>query len=50
MTKAGKVRKATPKIEPKHKKNQPPRIKNKVEFVRRVLKAAQQTASSRAAS
>lgn len=50
MTKAGKVRKATPKIEPKHKKNQPPRIRNKLEFTRRVLKAAQQAAPSRAAS
>ncbi|PVU73351.1 30S ribosomal protein S30e [Acidilobus sp. SCGC AC-742_E15] len=42
MTKAGKVRKATPRIEPKNKKNLPPRLRNKVEFVRRVLKAAQQ--------
>ncbi len=42
MTKAGKVRKETPKIEPKPKKNFSPRIRNRVEFTRRVLKAAQQ--------
>lgn len=51
MTKAGKVRKATPKIEPKHKKNQPPRLRNRTEFVRRVLKAAsQQPAAARGAA
>lgn len=49
MTKAGKVRKATPKIEPKHKKNEPPRMKNRVEFVLRVLKASQNKAAPRAA-
>ncbi|MGC9072438.1 MAG: 30S ribosomal protein S30e [Acidilobus sp.] len=42
MTKAGKVRKATPKIEPKQKKNPSPRLRNRVEFTRRVLKASQQ--------
>lgn len=46
MTKAGKVRKATPRIEPKPKKNKPPRLRNKVEFVRRVLKAAAQKAAA----
>jgi len=40
MTKAGKVRKQTPKIEPKPKKNLPPRIKNRLKFQRRILQAA----------
>ncbi len=48
MTKAGKVRKATPKIEPKHRKNLPPRLKNKAEFVRRVLKASSTNSTRRA--
>ena len=33
MTKAGKVRKATPKIEQKKRKNMNPRVKNKKEFI-----------------
>ncbi|MCC6041697.1 MAG: 30S ribosomal protein S30e [Desulfurococcaceae archaeon] len=40
LTKAGKVRSATPKIPPKPKKNKPPRVRNRVEYVRRFLKAA----------
>lgn len=48
MTKAGKVRKETPKIEPKPKKNPPPRIRNRIEFTRRVLKAAQQAKAAQA--
>lgn len=39
MTKAGKVRKATPKIEPKGRKNLSPRIKNRKEYIKRVEKA-----------
>lgn len=42
MTKAGKVRKQTPKIEPKPKKNLPPRLKNRLKFERRILKASAQ--------
>jgi small subunit ribosomal protein S30e len=38
LTKAGKVRSATPKIPPKPKKNKPPRVRNRVEYVRRFLK------------
>ena len=40
MTKAGKVRKQTPKIEGKPKKGLPPRIKNRIKYTRRVLQAA----------
>ncbi|AFZ70097.1 ribosomal protein S30 [Caldisphaera lagunensis DSM 15908] len=40
MTKAGKVRKATPKIEPKGKKNLSPRVKNRKEFTKRIEKAS----------
>ena len=38
LTKAGKVRNQTPKIPPKGKKNKPPRIRNRLEFVVRVVK------------
>ncbi len=41
MTKAGKVRKQTPKIPPKPKKGLPPRVRNRSKFVRRILQAAQ---------
>ena len=41
LTKAGKVRSQTPKIPPKPKKNKPPRVRNKVEYVRRFLKPQQ---------
>jgi small subunit ribosomal protein S30e len=37
LTKAGKVRSATPKIPPKPKKNKPPRVRNKVEYVKRFV-------------
>ncbi len=47
MTKAGKVRKQTPKIEPKPKKNLPPRIKNRLKFMRRIVLAQAQAASGR---
>ncbi|MCE4621110.1 MAG: 30S ribosomal protein S30e [Desulfurococcales archaeon] len=40
MTKAGKVRKQTPKIEPKPKKSLPPRLKNRIKYARRVLAPA----------
>lgn len=36
MTKAGKVRKQTPKIEGKPKKGIPPRIKNRLKYIKRV--------------
>lgn len=45
LTKAGKVRSQTPKIPPKQKKNKPPRVRNRFEYVRRVMKAAQQQQS-----
>ena len=32
MTKAGKVRKQTPKIEPKPRKGLPPRIRNRMKY------------------
>ena len=41
MTKAGKVRKQTPRIEPKPKKGLPPRLSNKVKYERRILRAVQ---------
>lgn len=37
LTKAGKVRAQTPKIEPKGRKNKPPRMRNRLEYVVRVL-------------
>ncbi|MEM1628431.1 MAG: 30S ribosomal protein S30e [Desulfurococcaceae archaeon] len=43
LTKAGKVRSQTPKIPPKPKKNKPPRMRNRVEYVRRFV--VQQTQS-----
>ncbi len=39
LTKAGKVRSQTPKIPPKPKKNLAPRVRNRKEFFRRVVKA-----------
>ncbi len=41
LSKAGRVRKMTPKIEPKPKKNLPPRLKNRVKYQKRVLEAAE---------
>ncbi|AFK50478.1 hypothetical protein TCELL_0053 [Thermogladius calderae 1633] len=40
LTKAGKVRSQTPKIPPKGRKNKPPRVRNRVEYARRVLAPA----------
>ncbi len=37
MTKAGKVRKQTPKIEPKPRKNLPPRVRNRIKYVVRFI-------------
>ncbi len=39
ITKAGKVRNQTPKIEPKGRKGKPPRVRNRIEYVVRVVKA-----------
>ena len=36
MTKAGKVRKQTPKIEAKPRKSLPPRLKNRIKYARRI--------------
>ncbi|MEZ0394329.1 MAG: 30S ribosomal protein S30e [Desulfurococcaceae archaeon] len=37
LTKAGKVRNQTPRIPPKNKKNLPPRLRNRLEYVRRFV-------------
>ncbi|MEM1619729.1 MAG: 30S ribosomal protein S30e [Fervidicoccaceae archaeon] len=37
LTKAGKVRSQTPKIPSKGRKNKPPRVRNKLEYIVRVL-------------
>ena len=42
MTKAGKVRKQTPKIPAKPRKNPPPRLRNRQKYTRRILEAAAQ--------
>ncbi|MEB3756785.1 MAG: 30S ribosomal protein S30e [Desulfurococcales archaeon] len=42
LTKAGRVRELTPKIEPKPKKNKPPRIRNRIKYTVRVIQAASQ--------
>jgi len=42
LTKAGKVRNATPKIPPKPKKNLIPRRRNKRNYLRRIVYASQQ--------
>ncbi len=41
ITKAGKVRNQTPKIPPKPKKNLAPRVRNRKEYIRRMLEAQQ---------
>ncbi len=41
MTKAGKVRKQTPKIPAKPRKNPPPRIKNRFRYMKKLEQAAQ---------
>ncbi len=42
LTKAGRVRELTPKIEPKPRKNKPPRIRNRIKYTVRILQASQQ--------
>lgn len=42
LTKAGKVRNQTPKIPPKPKKNKPPRVRNRLEYVIRLNKTAKE--------
>lgn len=44
MTKAGKVRKATPRIEPKPKKRPAPRIRNREKYVKLLEKPVTPTA------
>jgi len=46
LTKAGKVRKQTPKIPAKPRKGLPPRVRNRQKFTRR-LQEAQAAASGR---
>ncbi|AWR97795.1 30S ribosomal protein S30e [Acidianus sulfidivorans JP7] len=46
LTKAGKVRNQTPKIQPKEKSKEVPRVRNKQEFEKRVIKAGKQKKSS----
>ncbi|OYT50661.1 MAG: 30S ribosomal protein S30e [Desulfurococcales archaeon ex4484_217_2] len=41
ITKAGKVRSQTPKIPPKPKKNLAPRVRNRREYLRRLMKQQQ---------
>lgn len=45
LTKAGKVRSATPKIPPKPKKNKPPRVRNRAEYVIRLTRTKKEEAS-----
>ncbi|MCE4604337.1 MAG: 30S ribosomal protein S30e [Aeropyrum sp.] len=40
MTKAGKVRKQTPKLPAKNRKNYPPRLKNRLKYEVRIEKVA----------
>lgn len=45
LTKAGKVRSATPKIPPKPKKNLIPKRRNRRNYVRRVIHASAESAT-----
>ncbi|ACP45539.1 30S ribosomal protein S30e [Sulfolobus islandicus Y.G.57.14] len=45
LTKAGKVRSQTPKIQPKEKHKEVPRVRNRKEYEKRVVKARQQAAA-----
>ncbi len=47
MTKAGKVRKQTPKIPAKPRKNPPPRIRNRQRYLKRLEEAAKAAAGGR---
>ncbi len=42
ITKAGKVRSQTPKIPPKPRKNLAPRVRNRREYLKRLIKQQQQ--------
>lgn len=46
VTKAGKVRSATPKIEPKPKDFPPPRIRNRMNYLKRIVNAQVEERSS----
>jgi SSU ribosomal protein S30E len=50
VTKAGKVRSATPKIEPKPKEFPPPRIRNRRNYIKRILNAQMSPAVGRGAA
>ncbi|BFH74321.1 30S ribosomal protein S30e [Sulfurisphaera javensis] len=41
LTKAGKVRNATPKMPKKEKHKEVPRVRNRIEYEKRVVKARQ---------
>ncbi|AAY80683.1 30S ribosomal protein S30e [Sulfolobus acidocaldarius] len=43
LTKAGKVRNATPKMQKKEKHKEVPRVRNRLEYEKRVLKSGQQS-------
>uniref|UniRef100_A0A7J3ZKL9 30S ribosomal protein S30e n=1 Tax=Fervidicoccus fontis TaxID=683846 RepID=A0A7J3ZKL9_9CREN len=47
LTKAGKVRSQTPKIEPKGRKNRPPRLRNRLEYLVRVVAVSRRVEASR---
>ena len=47
MTKAGKVRKQTPKIEPKPRKNLPPRIRNRMKYIVRFIERREELVAGR---
>ncbi|MCL7384036.1 MAG: 30S ribosomal protein S30e [Thaumarchaeota archaeon] len=47
ITKAGKVRSQTPKIEARPKKGVIPRIRNRYNFTKRILEASSSQASER---
>ncbi len=46
LTKAGKVRKQTPKIPAKPKKNPSPRVRNRKEFRRLLQRLSEQTSAA----
>ncbi|HDJ66173.1 MAG TPA: 30S ribosomal protein S30e [Nitrososphaeria archaeon] len=47
ITKAGKVRSQTPKIEAKPRKGIIPRLRNRYNFIKRVIEAPEEPASRR---
>jgi len=46
LTKAGKVRGQTPKIQPKEKHKEPPRVRNRMEYERKSVKGVTETSES----